>query len=152
MTLIACQHCRDSYQRLEGRGLCWHCYATPRVRAMYAPLKVGRKPSAEKPSLAPEARRTITPPRRVVTVSEPAYRLRAVKPDDGPTLGDWRAAWGKVDVVLTSDTMPSAIASTQRDVIRDAIRRLRTRDVGRISEYVVLPLDVVKRRMEEYFT
>lgn len=78
-------------------------------------------------------------------MSQDAYETRRFRDPHDPVV----YIGGSVEYVfLHADTEPEAIAAVQRHEVRLA-RRKGLRTVEEISEYVILPVSIVRRRMEE---
>ena len=146
-----CRHCRKCAVT-RPRGLCWVCYYTPGVKDLYA---------AQIPTSGLASRfgqdQGLTDAEILAMSVLPLGDEDAVpgpyQPEsERPKLGDWRDNWGTSPEAwqLTPDTEPEAIAASQRgDVIEAMTAMGPTATVEQISDYTVLPVWTVQRRIEE---
>ena len=117
------------------RGLCNGCYYTPEVKELY--------PVAQLHGLAMPVR---------PLGDEDAVPGPYQPEPERPELGDWRDNWSTMPDAwqLTPDTEPEAIAASQRgDVIEAMTAMGPTATVEQISDYTVLPVWTVRRRLDE---
>jgi len=135
---VAC----GKYGGSRPRRLCWRCCADPAVRAKYLPRDPEFAPG-EAAEVADAFR--FPPPVRDRDVPPPPQAAPARDWDRWPGLG--RADDG---LDLDPSTLPAAIARDQRTAVREALAELGPgAAVEVLSAAVVLPVDVVRRRVEE---
>lgn len=159
----ACLHCKQP-ARLRARGLCQRCYNLPPVRREYVRLTTRLTihdpgPTAAELDALEAARRPTMPAEPTCNT---AHRPPAPEPGREPVPeplrpGDCWAQWAAMGLanaaggfLLTSETSPEQIARDQiaalREVIRDAPVGVSLEE---LSVAVVLPVDVVGRRLEQ---
>lgn len=136
---LPCRHCRTN-QAVRPRGLCCRCYYTPSIKSLYPIIVRTVEPLTEAEILAmptlPNGDEDVPPP---------------YEPEPEATrIGDRAGQWSNMHARgrLSPETEPEAIAAAQRAVVAKCLRRGMT-DTKAISECVVLPVDVVERRMAE---
>lgn len=147
-----CRHCRKCAVT-RPRGLCWVCYYTPGVKDAYEAVQAKRSGLAgrfdQNQGLSDEE--ILAMPVRPLGDEDAIPGPYQPEPER-PKLGDWRDNWSTMPDAwqLTPDTEPEAIAASQRgDVIEAMTAMGPTATVEQISDYTVLPVWTVQRRIQE---
>jgi hypothetical protein len=142
------------------RGLCWHCYYTPGVRARFARgsanpatakyVTHGPEPTAE------EVEAMVAEQLPTMPTGGPGEAPKPPPRESRGTLADRRVerTWREWDVPpawsLHPDTSPAAIAATHRAIVAEAVRELGPGATAEaISEATCLPTWNVTRHLGE---
>lgn len=143
---LPCRHCKQN-QVARPRGLCFACYYTPAILNLYpidSKYHKHRTDAEDRPLT--EAEILAMPPLTNGGEAPAPYEPEPEKQKIGDRAGQWANMHARGR--LSPETEPEAIAAAQRAEVRRCLKRGMT-DVKAISEAVVLPVDVVERRMAE---